>query len=127
MNNYQTLRMCLLCYSSGARSSPSTVAKQNGCYVTGLSKLPVCGHRCLLIGFLTKSSNVTQPIRSEDRSSMLYNEQCVGRCCERPCLLSRFRPHAQPTGCVWTAHLWPELFCPAWHLIYLKPITRLLP
>lgn len=70
---------------------------------------------------------MTQPIGREDRSSAFYNEQCVGRCCERPCLLSRLRPHAQPTGCVWTAHLWPELLCPAWHLIYLKPITRLLP
>lgn len=33
---------------------------------------------------------------------------------------------AWATGCVWTAHLWPERLCPAWHLIHLKPITRLL-
>lgn len=30
------------------------------------------------------------------------------------------------TGCVWTTQPWPELRCPAWHSIHLKPITWLL-
>ncbi len=33
---------------------------------------------------------------------------------------------AWATGCVWVAHLWPELLCPARHSIHLKPITSLL-
>lgn len=40
----------------------------------GMSKWPVCGHRCLLIGFLTKSSNGTRPISSEEQSHVFYVE-----------------------------------------------------
>lgn len=68
--------------------------------------------------------------RSEDWSNVFYNEQWVESMLRAAMSVVQIETSrsatAWATGCVWTAHLWPELLCPAWHLIHLKPITRLL-
>lgn len=89
---------------------------------TGVSKLPVCGRRCVHTGFLHRNlSNLDANWRPVSFMTVTPRAAVSGHVC-RPDWALGLDKQLDSSLCL---DLWPQPLCSSWHSIYLQVITTL--